>query len=473
MGLTGSDLDGFFATTALSCYWNDRTWREGKQKFERRVLDRGLDLKGTSLLPESKTKVKTIADPSLQDRLSIAEPFPSIVGTETSSRDLLPPELQDRTLQDRTPALLAPSRKWSSETLAHLIRSSRHVAMWLLSVLKAPSLQVPLDASEQDMMLNRELSHYKVQTYGHPTAEERIEAVELFLTVEWGHLDHWELFISRVVEYLRTGKSYCVGATSAAQQLLRPLLRCTFTWLVFGAGPHDKVRGYHTRHAVRMLLEGIDGVVFPPMAKYYQQVWIHGKLQCVSALPTGYTGADNNAVVAGFSQLVRLTSPTELLEVLTALRISGEALEAVLCLRSSTWTDEDLAARVRACASYAGQQMSALLAVLVALPDLLPHHFNNRAQELEAEELLLGQCSHLVLSNCPLVRTARHIMNGGKGKHPSANAEMHQAALHTLLQSVVKNAQRDVEHGPNRLRAAEKRGSKMVSWPSANLRACA
>ena len=94
-------------------------------------------------------------------------------------------------------------------------------------------------------------------------------------------------------------------------------------------------------------------------------------------------------------------------------------------------------------------------AVLVALPDLLPHHFNNRAQELEAEELLLGQCSHLVLSNCPLVRTARHIMNGGKGKHPSANAEMHQAALHTLLQSVVKNAQRDVEHGPTRLQAAE------------------
>jgi hypothetical protein len=222
-----------------------------------------------------------------------------------------------------------------------------------------------------------------------------------------------------------------------------------------------------------MLLVGIDGVTFAPMTKYYQNVWIQGQLQRVSALPTGYTGADN-AVVAGFSQLVELTSPTELLAVLTALRISGEALEAVLCLRSSTWTDEDLAARVRACASYVGQQMSALLAVLVALPDLLPHHFNNRAQEHEAEELRLGQCSHFVLSNCPLVRTARHIMNaGGKGKHPSANAEMDQAALHPLLQSVVKNAQRDVEHGPNRLQAAENKGLEdglMAFCESARLR---
>jgi hypothetical protein len=99
--------------------------------------------------------------------------------------------------------------------------------------------------------------------------------------------------------------------------------------------------------------------------------------------------------------------------------------------------------------------MGALLAVLVALPDLLPHHFNSRAQEHEAEELLLGPCSHFVLSNCPLVRTARHIMNGGKGKHASANAEMDQAALHPLLQSAVKNAQSEVKHGPTRLQAAE------------------
>jgi hypothetical protein len=79
------------------------------------------------------------------------------------------------------------------------------------------------------MMLNRELRHYKVQTYGLPTAQQRIEAVEFFLTAEWGNLEHWELFICRVVKYLSTGNSYCVGATSAAQQLLRPLLRCTFT----------------------------------------------------------------------------------------------------------------------------------------------------------------------------------------------------------------------------------------------------
>jgi hypothetical protein len=53
--------------------------------------------------------------------------------------------------------------------------------------------------------------------------------------------------------------------------------------------------------------------------------------------------------------------------------------------------------------------MNALLAVLVALPDLLPHHINSRTQEHKAKELLLGEYGHCVLSFCPLVRTMRHI----------------------------------------------------------------
>jgi hypothetical protein len=52
---TSSVLDGYFATTALSLYWNERTWLEGKRVFERQVQDRGLDLKGPPLPQESKT----------------------------------------------------------------------------------------------------------------------------------------------------------------------------------------------------------------------------------------------------------------------------------------------------------------------------------------------------------------------------------------------------------------------------------
>jgi hypothetical protein len=179
-------------------------------------------------------------------------------------------------------------------------------------------------------------------------------------------------------------------------------------------------------------------------------------------------------VVASFIQLVELTSPSKLLAVRTALRISGEALEAVLCLRSSNWTDEDLAARVGACAHFIGQQMSALLAVLVALPDLLPHHINSRAQEHKAKELLLGEYGHCVLLFCPLVRTMRHIAAGGIGKHASANAELEQVALHAPLRLLVKSAQHELKHGANGVQAQPRtRGSKMLSRPSATPRTCA